>query len=77
MDANARMGRMGERRCMSEEYKVLGIYGRDTLHGNGDRLLSFTNNHGLALLKNGFSAPPGKQFCIRSGARQNKMTTFS
>ena len=55
MDANARTGRKGGGRLVSVERKVLGAYGRDTLNGNGDRLLSITNNHGLALLKSFFS----------------------
>ena len=55
MDANARTGRKGGGGLVSVERKVLGAYGRDTLNGNGDRLLSITNNHGLALFKSFFS----------------------
>ena len=30
--------------------KIIGAYGRDTLNDNGELLLSFANNHDLALL---------------------------
>ena len=39
----------------SEECKVLGAYGRDTLNDNGERLLSFSANHELAHLNTFFS----------------------
>ena len=50
MDANARTGRRGGGKMGSEEYKMLGAYGRDALNDNGERLLSFSANHELALL---------------------------
>ena len=50
LDANARTGRRGGRKLGSEECKILGTYGRDTLNDNSERLLSFSANHGLALL---------------------------
>ena len=37
--------------------KILGAYGRDTLNDNGELLLSFANNHDLALVNTFFSAP--------------------
>ena len=37
--------------------KVYGAYGRDTLNDNGELLLSFANNHDLALVKTFFSTP--------------------
>ena len=51
MDANARTGRRGGGKPGSEECKVVGAYGRDTLNDNGKRLLSFSANHELVLLK--------------------------
>ena len=39
----------------SEECKVLGAYGRDTLNDDGERLLPFSANHDLALLNTFFS----------------------
>ena len=55
MDANARAGRRGGGKLGSEECKVLGAYGRDNLNDNGERLLSFSANHELALLNTFFS----------------------
>ena len=55
MDANVRTGRRGGGKLGSEECKALGAYGRDTLNDNGERLLSFSANHGLALLNTFFS----------------------
>ena len=63
----------------SDECKVLGAYGRDALNDNGERLLSFSANHGLALLNTvRFSVPPRTQLRIRStGETENVLTTFS
>ena len=55
MDANARTGRRGGGKLGSEECKVLGAYGRDYLNDNGERLLSFSAEHELALLNTFFS----------------------
>ena len=55
MDANARTGRRGGGKPRSEECQVLGAYGRDNLNDNGERLLSFSANHELALLNTFFS----------------------
>ena len=55
MDANARAGRRGGGKLGSEECKVLGVYGRDNLNDYGERLLSFSSNHELALLNTFFS----------------------
>ena len=54
MDANARTGRRGGGGPGSEDCKVLGAYGRDTLNDNGERLLSFATNHDLALVNTFF-----------------------
>ena len=55
MDANVRTGRRGGGKLGSEECKVLGAYGQDTLNDNSERLLSFSANHELALLNIFFS----------------------
>ena len=55
MDANARTGRRGGGELGGEECKALGAYGRDTLNDNGERLLSVSANHELALLNTLFS----------------------
>ena len=55
MDANARKGRREKGQVGSKDSKVLGAYGRDTLNDNGELLLSFANNHDLALV-NTFSS---------------------
>ena len=55
VDANARTGRKGGGKLGSEECKVLGAYGRDTLDDNGERFLPFSANHLLALLNTFFS----------------------
>ena len=47
IDPNARTGRRGGGKLGSEECKVLGAYGRDTLNDNGERLFSFSVNHEL------------------------------
>ena len=55
MDANARTGQREGGKLGSEECKVLGVYGREALNDNGERLLSFSANHGPALLNTFFS----------------------
>ena len=62
MDADERTGRRGGGKLGSEECKVFGAYGRDTLNDNGERLLSFSANHELEIIntvlstaKNAFS----------------------
>ena len=54
MDAHVRTGRRGGGKLGSEECKVPGAYGRDTLNDNGELLLSFFANHELALLRRCF-----------------------
>ena len=53
--------RGGERKghLGSKDSKIIGAYGRDTLNNNGESLLSFANNHDLALLNTFFSPPKG------------------
>ena len=59
MDANARTGRRDKGQVGSKDGKVLGAYGRDTLNGNEKLLLSFANNHDLALVNTFVSTPKG------------------
>ena len=50
----------GEGRSRSEDCRVLGAYGRDTLNDNGKRLLAFAANHSLALVNTCFSTPKNR-----------------
>ena len=59
MDANARTGRREKGQVGSKDSKILGAYGRDTLNDNGKLLLSFANNHDLALVNTFFNTPKG------------------
>ena len=59
MDANVRTGMREKGQVGSKDSKILGTYGRDTLNDNGELLLSFANNHGLALVNTFFSTPKG------------------
>ena len=61
MDANARTGRREKGGVGSKDNKILGAYGRDTLNDNGELLLilSFANNHDLAVMNPFFSTPKG------------------
>ena len=50
----------GERREVgSKDNNILGAYGRDTLNDNGQLLLSFANNHDLAIVNTFFSTSKG------------------
>ena len=69
----------------SKDSKFLGAYGRDTLNDNGELLLSFANNHNLALVNTFFSTPKGgvshicngrgkkRIDCIRTRQRDRKL----
>ena len=59
MDINARTGRREKGQAGSKDGKTLGAYGRGTLNDNGELLLSFANNHDLALVNTFFSTPKG------------------
>ena len=59
IDANTRTGRREKGQVGSKNSKILGAYGQDTLNDNGELLLSFANNHGLALVNTFFSTPKG------------------
>ena len=77
MDANARTGRRGGGKLGSEECKVLGAYGRDNLNDNGERLLSFSANHELALLNTFFSTAKNAISHTFNGEAKSALTTFS
>ena len=59
MDANARTGRREKGGVGSKDDKIIGAYGRDILNDNGELLLSFANNHHLAIVNTFFSTPKG------------------
>ena len=59
MDANARTGRREKGGVGSKDNKILGAYGRDILNDNGELLLSFANNHDLAILNTFYKTPKG------------------
>ena len=59
MDANARTARREKRGVGSKDNKIIGAYGRDILNDNGELLLSFANNHDLAVVNTFFSTPKG------------------
>ena len=60
MDANARTpGRRERGGVGSKDNKIIGAYGRDTLNDNGGLLLSFANNHYLAIVNTLLRAPKG------------------
>ena len=57
MNINARTGRRDNGQLGSKDNKTLGAYGRDTLNNYEEPLLSFANNHDLALVNTFFSTP--------------------
>ena len=59
IDANARTGRRKKGRVGSKDSKIIAAYGRDTLNDNEELLLSFANNHDLALVNTFFSTSKG------------------
>ena len=59
MDAKARTRRREKGQVGSKDSKIIGAYGLDTLNDNGELLLSFANNHDLALVNTFFSTPKG------------------
>ena len=59
MDANARTERRKKGAIGRKDNKILGAYGRDTLNDNGGLLLSFANDHDLAIVNTFFSTPKG------------------
>ena len=59
MDANSRTRKREKGQVGGKDSKILGACGRDTLNDNGELLLSFANNHDLALVNTFFSTPKG------------------
>ena len=59
MDVNARTGKREKRGVRSKGNKIRGACGRDTLNDNGELLLTFANNHDLALVNKLSSTPKG------------------
>ena len=59
MDANARTRRRERGGIGSKDNRIIGVYGRDTLNDDVELLLSFANNHDLALVNTFFSTPKG------------------
>ena len=55
----ARTGRREKGGVGSKDSKILGVYGRDTLNDNEELLLSFANNHDLAIVNMSYSTPKG------------------
>ena len=51
LDVIARTGRREKGGVGSKDDKIIGAYGQDTLNDNGELLMSFANNHGLACLR--------------------------
>ena len=76
MDANARTGRRARGGVASKDNKMLGVYGRDTLNDNEELLLSFTNNHDLALLVNMFLSTPKGDVSHTSNGRGKKRMDY-
>ena len=56
-DVNVRTGRREKGQVGSKDSKICGAYGRDTLNGIEELLLSFANNKYLALVNTFFSTP--------------------
>ena len=73
LDANARTGRREKGGVGSKDNKILGAYGRDTLNDNGELLLSFANNHGLAIVNTFFSTPKGGVSHTFNGRGKNRI----
>ena len=71
MDANVRTRQTGGGKLGNEKCKVVGAYGRDNPNDNGERLLSFSANHELALLNTvRFSVPLRSNLAYVQRARQ-------
>ena len=59
MDVNVRTGKREKGGVGSKDNKILGAYGRDILNNKGELLLlSFVNNHDLAIIVNTFFSTP-------------------
>ena len=76
MDANSRSGRREEGGVGSKDNKIIGPYGRDILNDNGELLLSFANNHDLAIV-NTFVSTQGRCITYFQRTRQKNVSTTS
>ena len=77
MDANARTGRREKRQVRSKDIKIFDAYGRDTLNDHGELLMSFANNHDLALVNTLFSTPEGGASHIYNGRGKKRIDYIS
>ena len=75
MGANARTRRREKGGVGSKDSKNLGAYGRDILNDNGELLLSFANNHDLAIVNTFFSTPKSGVSHTSTGEIKNVSTT--
>ena len=75
MPTHAR-GREGGGGVGSKDNEVLGSYGRDTLNDNGERLLTFAANHGLALVNTFFSTRKSGTSRTFNGSGQEKRIDY-
>ena len=76
MDTYARMGRREKGQVGSKDNNIFGDhYGRGTLYVNGELLLSFANNHDLALGITFFSTSKAAYHILSTGEAKNVSTT--
>ena len=75
IDANSRTGRREKGGVGRKDNKTLGAYDRDTLNDNGELLLSFANNHDLAIVNTFFCTPKGGVSHTFNGRGKNVLTT--
>ena len=77
MGVNARTGRREKGQVVSMDSKILGAYGRNSLNDDGQLLLSFANDHGLALVNTLFSTPKGGVSHTFNGRGKKTVSTTS
>ena len=73
IEANAHTGRREKGRVRSNDSEFFGSYGRDRLNENGELLLSFVNNHGLALMNTVFGTLKGGESHIFNGRGKKRI----
>ena len=74
-NANARTRRREKGGVGCKDNRILGAYDRDTLNDNGELLLSFANNHDLAIVNTFFSTLKGGVSYTFNGRAKNASTT--
>ena len=72
VDATARKGRREKGGVKSKESDILGADGRDTLNDNKELLLSFADNHDLALVNMVIGTRKGGVSHVFSGLGKNR-----